>query len=333
MKPIIYLVAVLITLVSCEKVLFEPDLASGDPYANFDHLWREIDRKYSYFELKQLDWSAVRNEYRSRLNADMNEEELFDVLADMMNTLRDDHSNLIAPFNLSRYNLPLQHPKNFHARTIQEHYLPEGRFTGAFFHDFLAEGDIGYVRYSSFMSTVGGASMAHIINRYRNTRGLVLDLRENGGGNIGNVTALMQYFIEAPTLVGTFITRNGPDHNDFGPPQNFSVAPSESIRYTGQVAVLIDRGSYSATTMFAVATKAFDHIILVGDTTGGGGGLPNGGQLPNGWMHRFSVSQLLDLAGNSYAEDGVPPEVTAFFDWTDLTRDEVLERAIDELLN
>ncbi|HSJ67968.1 MAG TPA: hypothetical protein VK921_09850, partial [Anditalea sp.] len=65
---------------------------------------------------------------------------------------------------------------------------------------------------------------------------------------------------------------------------------------------------------------------------GGGGGLPNGGQLPNGWTYRFSVSQLLDLQGNNYSEQGVPPDIFAEFDWTDLTKDEILDRAMEELL-
>jgi C-terminal processing protease CtpA/Prc len=61
--------------------------------------------------------------------------------------------------------------------------------------------------------------------------------------------------------------------------------------------------------------------------------LPNGGQLPNGWIYRFSISQLLDLDGKSFAEDGVPADIEAAFDWTDLTTDEIIEKAILEILN
>lgn len=71
--------------------------------------------------------------------------------------------------------------------------------------------------------------------------------------------------------------------------------------------VLIDRYSYSASTFFSVITKAFDQIKLVGDYTGGGGGIPNGGQLPNGWFYRFSVSQLLDLNGNIMQKQAFHP--------------------------
>jgi hypothetical protein len=40
---------------------------------------------------------------------------------------------------------------------------------------------------------------------------------------------------------------------------------------------------------------------------------------------------LLDLNGNNYAEAGVPPRINVAFDWSDLTKDEILDRAILEL--
>jgi hypothetical protein len=61
--------------------------------------------------------------------------------------------------------------------------------------------------------------------------------------------------------------------------------------------------------------------------------LPNGGQLPNGWTYRFSVSQTLYLNGDNSAENGVPPDYPIQFNWTDLQKDEILDKAIDILQN
>ena len=36
---------------------------------------------------------------------------------------------------------------------------------------------------------------------------------------------------------------------------------------------------------------------------------------------------------DNYAEDGVPADIGAAFDWSDLTKDEILEKAIDEIVN
>lgn len=332
-RQFLFSILILLGLSSCEYVLFGPDRSSDDPFIIFDYLWEEIDRKYSYFELKNIDWDQVKTQYRARIQTDMSEEALFEVLAEMMNELRDDHSNLISPFNISRYNVALNSSPNYLRRTVEENYIPKAMITGAFAHDFIANGEIGYIRYGSFMNQVEANAMDFILNRYKDTRGLILDLRENGGGSVANVPLLMERFATERKLVGYFITRNGAGRNDFSPRANFFINRHDGVRYLKPVIVLIDRGSYSATTMFALATKAYPQVILMGDATGGGGGLPNGGQLPNGWNYRFSVSQVLDLEGRNYAEDGVEPDIVTAFDWSDLSKDEIIERAIEEILN
>ncbi len=331
MKNIYLIFSTVLIFSSCEKILFEPDLGSHDPLTNFDYLWGEVDKKYSYFELKNIDWDEIKNTYRSMLTANSTEEELFDVLANMLNELRDDHTNLISPFNVSRYNVVLTGPENYRQRTIEEFYIPDIWLTGAFKHGFLDNKEIGYMRYGSFLSEFSDEALDLILNRYQSTKGLILDLRANGGGNIFNIPKILGRFTDTKTLSGYSITRNGPNHNDFSSKENFFITPYSGVKYLKPVIVLIDRGSYSATTFFALATKAFPNITLLGDITGGGGGLPNGGQLPNGWTYRFSISQLFDLNGNNYAEDGVPADIQAAFDWNDLTKDEILERAILEL--
>ena len=332
MKRILFIFLIL-SLSSCEKIFFEPDLATTDPLENFDYLWNEVDRKYSYFELKNIDWNHVRDTYRPLLSANSSDAELFAVMASMLNTLRDDHTNLVTPFNVSQFNVALKSPENYHERTIEEYYIPNAWRTSGLVHDFLSNGEVGYIRYQSFMSGFSDSQLDLVLNRYKNTKGLILDLRQNGGGSIFTIPQLLGRLADTKTLVGYTITRNGPRHGDFGERENFYITPSDRVRYLKPVIVLIDKGSFSATTFFAVATKAFPNIILMGDATGGGGGLPNGGQLPNGWNYRFSISQLLDLNGNNYAENGVPADINVAFDWSDLTRDEILEKAIDEIVN
>jgi C-terminal processing protease CtpA/Prc len=233
---------------------------------------------------------------------------------------------------VSRYNVALKGEENFRQRTIEEYYLPDAWLTGSLVNGFLRGGEVGYIRYESFLADFSDDQLDLILNRFKNTRGLILDLRANGGGSVFNIPKILGRFTDTKTLVGYSITRNGPNHNDFGNRENFYITPYKGVKYLKPIIVLIDRGSYSATTFFALAAKALPTITLMGDATGGGGGLPNGGQLPNGWVYRFSISQLLDLNGDNFAENGVPPDIKASFDWTDLTKDEILERAIDEIL-
>lgn len=329
MKKIILFSIVALGIISCNKLL-GPDKGSVDPQENFDYLWNEVDKKYSYFELKGIDWDQIRDKYKVKIKPGMTEEALFDVLGNMLDELRDDHTNLISPFNISRYNVAGKHKANFRFRTIQD-IMPNMRMTEAFLHDTIPGENIAYIRYESFMSGFSEKALDNILTRYKDTKGIILDLRENGGGNMANIALILERFTAQRTLVGYFKTRNGKGRNDFSSPVNFYLNKHDGVTYNKPVMVLTDRGSFSATTMFSLATKALPNVTLVGDTTGGGGGAPNGGQLPNGWTYRFSVSQLLDLNMDNYAEKGVPPDIYSEFDWNDVSQDPILNRAILEL--
>jgi C-terminal processing protease CtpA/Prc len=133
-------------------------------------------------------------------------------------------------------------------------------------------------------------------------------------------------------LLGYSKIKNGPNHNDFSGDEPIYVSPSDNIKYKNNIVVLVDKGTYSAGSITSLFTKAITNIILIGDTTGGGLGMPNGGQLPNGWTYRLSITQTLDLNKDNSFENGVPPDIRVLFDWNNLIQDEVIERAILEIL-
>ena len=70
------------------------------PQGNFEALWRIIDRHYCFLDYKQheigLDWQAVYDKYRVRVDDDMSQMQLFEVLTQMLGELRDGHVNLSA---------------------------------------------------------------------------------------------------------------------------------------------------------------------------------------------------------------------------------------------
>jgi len=331
-KSIIILFSILI-FSSCEKLIFKEDIATDNPFENFEYMWNECDQKYSYFEVKNVDWDEIKTEYEAKLYEGMTDDSLFNVIGGMLNELRDDHTNLKSNFNFSGYDVTKLGQDNFDFRLIKDNYLSDNiYYTGPFIHDFIQGGDIAYVRYGAFTGTIDETNIDFVLDRYKDTKGMILDLRENGGGASTDEFALISRFIKEKTLIYYTRIKNGPDHNDFTEPAPVYVDPYEGIRYDNKkVIVLVDRGTFSAASFFSLGTKAIPNMILMGDTTGGGLGSPNGGQLPNGWLYRFSITQTLTLDKNPSYENGVPPDISVLLDWSDLTKDEVIEQAILEL--
>lgn len=318
---------------SCEKALFEEDFASTNPYENFEYLWNECNEKYSYFDLKGVDWDAIKAEYSGKLYEGMSDDSLFNVLGGMLKELKDDHANLISNFNTSFYGVEYQTQDNYDWRIVVDKYITQDYYiTGPFAHNFIANNELGYIRLSTFTNPISSQDLDFILDRYKNTKGLILDLRKNGGGSISNVFQILGRFVETETLVYYSRIKASPGQNAFTDASGAYAQPHDGIRYTKDVMVLTDRGTYSSGSLLAIATKALPNVSLVGDTTGGGLGIPNGGQLPNGWTYRFSITQTLTLDKKPDYENGIPPDILIQLDWNDLEKDEILERAIDELL-
>lgn len=335
MKKLIQYILIVLALTSCEKILIEKEPAN-DPVTNFEYLWKTADEKYSFFEYKGIDWDEIYNSYGPQVNSGTDDYELFDVLKNMLNELKDGHVNLIAPFDISRYSFKYNAPENFDFRLIKDHYIGwDYRITGALVNStFTRNGsNIGYIYYSSFSQFVQSADIDFVIGSLWHSKGIILDIRSNGGGDVSNIYKIGSRFADEKRHVYSSAMKNGPGHEDFGDPSKVYMEPGGAYQYTGPVVVLTNRGCFSATSFFTIAMKAFPHIILVGDTTGGGLGAPAGFELPNGWGYRFSVSRTLTPDGENW-ENGVPPDFTVWMNpLHELAGiDDIMEKAIEIIL-
>ena len=334
MKKLLTIIAAAVLFSSCEKVLFKKKGDTVNAVENFDYLWQQLDKRYAYFDYKKIDWNAVYAQYRPKVYDGMSEDSLFNVMGAMLNELRDGHVNLISPFNISVFDVDLLGPENIDDRVILENYIGTDRvITGPFTHNFLMNRKVGYIRLHSFPGTVDDVQLDYILDRYKDTRGLIFDIRQNGGGVINDAYTILSRFIDKETLVYRSRGKTGPGHNEFGETEPSTLAPSSSaIKYLKKIVVLTDRGTYSSGSFFAIMSSALPNVVIMGDTTGGGLGLPNGGQLPNGWTYRCSITQTLDVYGNNY-ENGVPPHKMVIADKLRLAlgTDDVLEAAMMEI--
>lgn len=171
-------------------------------------------------------------------------------------------------------------------------------------------------------------------------RALVLDLRDNGGGNSGNGYAILATLVDRPFQTSAWRTRvQRGSFRVWGAGDTWyrseaGERPSDpERRFGGPVAVLIGARTYSAAEDFAVAFDAARRGDLVGEPTGGSTGQPLTVPLPGGGTVRICTKRDTYPDGREFVGVGVQPTVAAPRTVADLRsgRDAALEVAVDRL--
>ena len=328
-------------LSGCKKIFIDTDIAD-EPGNNFEYLWNDIKNRYSYLDYKGVDWNAIHSEYGSKIHDGMSNEELFAVLGDMLNELRDGHVNLTSPFNVSiYYPIFLNSPQDFDSRLVLQYYLlrdpSQYYITGALQNTILDTlgVKVGYIRYASFSSFVKSSDIDYVIKRFNeaNVDGVIIDVRNNGGGSVSNLFTLAYRFCDSVRLAYTSQIKVGPGPEDFNDEEAVYIGPSGSEQFTRRIALLTNRSCYSATSLFSLAMKSLPYLRIIGDSTGGGLGAPTGAELPNGWAYRFSVTRTLSPNGDNW-ENGIPADILIDLDPVAASEghDSIIERAIQYII-
>lgn len=333
--PYIFGLTALVGLSGCHEV----EVYENNPQGNFEQLWSILDQHYCFFASKDVDWDEVHERYAPKISPEMTSEELFAVCADMLDELRDGHTNLSAPFQTSYYKKWWSdYPQNFDSRIIEQYYFNfDYRQLGVYMYGILPQ-NVGYIRYPSFENGIGAGNLDYILAYMVSCSGLIFDVRDNGGGSMDNVEDIVSRFIDHRVLAGSICHKTGPGHDDFSEPYKYyyNPAPAPHILWGKPVVVLCNRSTFSAANNFVSVMKSLPLVKVVGATTGGGSGMPFSSELPNGWGVRFSASPVRDPEGH-LTEFGVEPSQGCHVDMDPVAaldgHDTMLDFAISLLSN
>ncbi|MBU1171659.1 MAG: carboxy terminal-processing peptidase [Proteobacteria bacterium] len=132
-----------------------------------------------------------------------------------------------------------------------------------------------------------------------NVDGIIVDLRENGGGALHEATSLTGLFIKTGPTVIVRSSKN-----------NFSVYPDDNpdIAYDGPLAVLVNRMSASASEIFAGAIRDQKRGIIMGSQTFGKGTVQSLLDLNKGQI-KLTVAKFYRILGESTQHKGIIPDI------------------------
>lgn len=146
--------------------------------------------------------------------------------------------------------------------------------------------------------------------KQENIDGLVIDLRNNGGGSLQEVNSLVGLFIKSgPTVQVKAADGRIAQLND----------DSDEVTYKGPLVVLVNRLSASASEIFAGAIQDYNRGIIIGNQTFGKGTVQALQQLEKGQI-KLTHAKFYRVSGDSTQNLGVIPDITfpALYDKEDI---------------
>jgi hypothetical protein len=350
---------------AASKILFRrtparPEACSretpNDPVTNFEIFAVTFAAHHGFLKHRGVNWAAVTKTYRAKVNPQTKPEELFEIFKAMIEPLHDAHT-FVGARDIKRGfggkrpgTLMLTGDEKTRTIEILETRYLEGKlrsWCNGHVRYARLKGGAGYLRIDAFQGYAKGgfdegaraldAALDEIMQDAQGLRGLVIDVRINGGGADPYGVQIAERLTNKAYVAFVKRARNDPQNpENWTAPQPSTVPVSGRPRFLKQVIELIGPDTVSAGETFTMALMGRQpHIVRIGDNTQGVYSDVLVRQLPNGWRFGLPNEVFLTEQGKHFEASGVPPDIRIpVFPKADLEagRDSALEKAIEIML-
>ncbi len=167
--------------------------------------------------------------------------------------------------------------------------------------DFSMKGNIAYVQLYEFTGTAGDLFRENVVKKLpANTKGMVLDLRDDPGGFLEVSVDIAGWFVDKDTLV---VKEAGRDANN----QEYLATGNGALKNL-PVVILINKGSASAAEILAGSLRDNRGAKLVGETSFGKGTVQEITNLPGGGSVKLTVAHWVLPKGQILEGTGLKPD-------------------------
>jgi hypothetical protein len=304
-----------------------PELAAQ----TFDQIWDNFDTTYAMFIIRpEVDWDRSRDEWRPKALACQTSDEFAAICAEMLKPLRDLHISL----NLAGSDIPVfdrPRPANSnppaHKKILGDLHVA-GRLQWAVTPD-----NIGFAAIYGWDDGSVPDAFDQALEQMRKTRGLIVDVRWNAGGNEVLAQKVAGRFLQKETIYAYDQFRDGLERTNLTKKFPRKAEPRGLWRYDKPVILLIGQKCMSSGESFVGMMLGATNVTTMGDHTCGSSGNPQVLELP--LEMTVGVPRWIDYLpdGTPIDEHGFKPQIpfTAPADGLSGSRDDLLTAALERL--
>jgi len=330
MKKLNYIVLYLTLVVSgCSDLLInEPQ--TNKNIEDFETAFNLTKNIYPFIEFKEIDMDSLYLEYRKQAE-DAKGDEIYQVFYNFFKEFRDGHIKIKIE---GGYSIPTfiwprkKDSKTFNPIVVRNYFKNELKLAGNenIAYEILQD-KIGYVHLSTFSDGNWVQEFGKVLEYLSGTTGLIIDVRNNTGGNASTAEYIISYFINEQVNYSFYYISK--------PELKRSIYPNNSLKYEKPIVVLINGASFSTAELFPELLRQLPNITIIGDTTGGGGGSPDDFNLPSGKKIELPEKYIVRLDGEMLEWNGIIPDIVIEQSEEDIAnkKDKQLEYAVNYLQN
>ncbi|HVW11696.1 MAG TPA: S41 family peptidase [Bryobacteraceae bacterium] len=262
--------------------------------SSFELVWSTVRDHNPDPQFHGLDWQAIHDSYRTRIEAAKSVSDVREILREMIGKLGISHYAIVSDERYQAAPAP-----SSEGSIVQFGNLPESRLV---FESRMLSGGVGYIQFNEFLDPVTiMPKFEAAMRQFAGAPGVILDLRGNPGG-IG---------IMAMGIAGFFVSQNGQQLGTMKMRDNtlkFNIYPRPEV-YRGKLAILLDGGSASTTEILAQGLQDLKRARIFG-TRSMGAALPSDIiRLPNGDGFQYPTASFTSVGGHVLEGNGVTPDV------------------------
>jgi carboxyl-terminal processing protease len=268
------------------------------PDRDFEKFWSAFNDNYAFFRLKGVDWDETYKKYKPQVTSKTKETELIKIFSEMVEPIKDGHITISKGEDiLYKVKKPSAFKNEFKGiekdlwktsfETLHRNGFSEIKGIGPIVKDenlyYVSQNsEIGFIRISRCFGTLESifddkkeiddtklmlSVFDSILNSFSEKKGIIIDIRANGGGHGGE--ELASRFALEKTITHYKSIRKKGGYENFTELDPIFISPNVGVKYSKPIVILTNDKTASSAEDFTISLYMQKNVTTIGTNTSG----------------------------------------------------------------